>query len=208
MVALTHAPTNGGLINPAAAVGELCRSHGVFYVLDACQSVGQVPIDVKAIGCDVLSATSRKYLRGPRGVGLLYVGERALERCEPPFLDLHAATWTTDTTYEIRADAKRFENWETNVAAKLGLGAAVDYALGLEHREHVAPHPALANRLRRELTAAEDVDVHDKGDVLGGIVTFTVNGRAAAAGQERTPERWHQHERLVARIRPVRPDHR
>lgn len=179
MVALTHAPTNGGLINPAAEVGELCRNHGAFYVLDACQSVGQVPLDVRAIGCDVLSATSRKYLRGPRGAGLLYVGERALEQCEPPFLDLHAATWTTDSTYEIRPGAKRFENWETNVAAKLGLGAAVDYALALGIENTWPRIQALADRLRRELTALDDIDVHDKGTVRGGIVTFTVNGRTA-----------------------------
>ena len=179
MVALTHAPTNGGLINPAAEVGELCRHHGAFYVLDACQSVGQVPLDVRAIGCDVLTATSRKYLRGPRGAGLLYVGERVLEQCEPPFLDLHAATWTTDSTYEIRPGAKRFENWETNVAAKLGLGAAVDYALALGIENTWPRIQALADRLRSELTALDDVDVHDKGTVRGGIVTFTVNGRTA-----------------------------
>ena len=179
MVALTHAPTNGGLINPAAAVGELCRDHGVFYVLDACQSVGQVPIDVKAIGCDVLSATGRKYLRGPRGTGLLYVGERALERCEPPFLDLHAATWTTDSTYEVRPGAKRFENWEANIAAKIGLGAAVDYALGVGIDNTWPRIQALAERLRGDLAEMEQVDVRDKGAVRGGIVTFTVHGRSA-----------------------------
>ncbi len=179
MVALTHAPTNGGLINPVAAVGELCRDHGVFYVLDACQAVGQIPIDVTAIGCDVLSATSRKYLRGPRGVGLLYVGQRALERLEPPFLDLHAATWTDDDSYEIRPGAKRFENWETNVAAKLGLGAAVDYALGLGVQNTWPRIEALADTLRTQLASVDGVDVHDKGLTRGGIVTFTVDGRSA-----------------------------
>jgi selenocysteine lyase/cysteine desulfurase len=151
----------------------------VFYVLDACQSVGQVPIDVTTIGCDVLSATSRKYLRGPRGMGLLYVSDHALERCEPPFLDLHAATWTSDSTYTIRSDAKRFENWETNVAAKLGLGAAVDYALE-QGLENTWPRiQALADKLRRELRASDGVHGHDKGAVQGGIVTFTVDGRTA-----------------------------
>ena len=179
MVALTHAPTNGGLINPVAAVGELCRSHGVFYVLDACQAVGQIPIDVMAIGCDILSATSRKYLRGPRGVGLLYVGQRALGQLEPPFLDLHAATWTDDDNYEIRPGAKRFENWETNVAAKLGLGAAVDYALGLGVDNTWPRIEALADTLRTQLASVDGVDVHDKGLTRGGIVTFTVDGRSA-----------------------------
>ena len=120
MVTLTHLPTNDGLVNPAAEVGALCRRHDVLFVLDACQAVGHVPIDVEAIGCDVLSATGRKYLRGPRGTGFLYVGPRAFERLEPPFLDLHAAAWTGPRSYELRDDARRFENWETNHAARCG----------------------------------------------------------------------------------------
>ena len=177
MVALTHAPTNGGLINPAEQVGALCKRFDVFYVLDACQSAGQVPLDVGRIGCDVLSGTGRKYLRGPRGTGLLYTGPRALERIEPPFLDLHAAAWTSDTTYEIRPDARRFENWEGNVAGKLALGAAVDYALELGVEATFERLRELADNLRKSLSALDGVSVHDKGIVRGGIVTFTMDGR-------------------------------
>lgn len=176
MVALTHAPTNGGLINPVEAVGALCKQYDVFYVLDACQSAGQVPLDVSRISCDVLASTGRKYLRGPRGTGFLYAGPRALERIEPPFLDLHAAEWTGETTYEIRPDARRFENWETNYAGKLGLGAAVDYALELGIEATSERLCALGDNLRESLTALHGVSVHDKGAVRGGIVTFTVDG--------------------------------
>lgn len=176
MVAMTHIPTNGGLINPAEAVGELCRRHGVFYVLDACQSAGQVPLDVAAIGCDVLSGTGRKYLRGPRGTGFLYAGARALERIEPPFLDLHAAAWTGDERYEIRPDARRFENWETNYAGKLGLGAAVDYAIDLGIEPTSERLIALGARLRSRLAALDGVSVHDKGVDRCGIVTFALDG--------------------------------
>lgn len=175
MVALTHAPTNGGLINPAEAVGALCKQYDVFYVLDACQSAGQVPLDVGRIGCDVLSGTGRKYLRGPRGTGFLYAGSRALELIEPPFLDLHAADWTGDTTYEIRPDARRFENWEGNCAGKLGLGAAVDYALELGIEATSERLCGLAHSLRESLTELKGVSVHDKGVVRGGIVTFTID---------------------------------
>lgn len=184
MVALTHAPTNGGLVNPAAAVGDICRAHGVFYVLDACQSVGQLPIDVQQIGCDVLSATGRKYVRGPRGTGFLYVSDRALDVVEPPFLDLHAATWTSPDTYETRLDARRFETFETNYAARLGLGAAIDYAL------HVGLQPAsqrirhLAETLRTALTGIDGIRVHDKGHLRSGIVTFTSSD--SPAGDVRT----------------------
>jgi len=179
MVALTHVPTNGGLVNPAEAVGALCAAHDVFYVLDACQAVGQVPIDVDAIGCDVLSATGRKFLRAPRGTGFLYVGDRALARLVPPFLDLHAATWTGLDTYEMRADARRFENWETSHATKLGLGAAVDYALALGAESTWARIEALGAALRERLGEVDGVTVHDKGERRGGIVTFTVAGRPA-----------------------------
>ena len=183
MVALTHVPTNGGLVNPAEAVGTLCAAEDVFYVLDACQSVGQVPIDVTAIGCDVLSATGRKYLRAPRGTGFLYVSDRALDRLVPPFLDLHAATWTGIDTYEIRDDARRFENWETSHATKLGLGAAVDYALALGPESTWARIEALGAGLRERLDAVDGVTVHDKGERRGGIVTFTVAGRGAGEVQ-------------------------
>ena len=176
MVAMTLAPTNGGLINPAEAVGGLCKQYDVFYVLDASQSAGQVPLDVGRIGCDVLSGTGRKYLRGPRGTGFLYAGPRALERIEPPFLDLHAAAWTTDTTYEIRPGARRFESWEANYAGRLGLGAAVDYAIELGIEATSARLCELAADLRDSLTALDGVSVHDKGATRGGIVTFTVDG--------------------------------
>jgi cysteine desulfurase / selenocysteine lyase len=179
MVALTHGPTNGGLINPASAVGALCTAHDTFFVLDACQTAGQMPLDVAAIGCDVLTGTSRKYLRGPRGIGFLVASPRALQRIEPPFLDLHAATWGADDRYEIRGDARRFENWETNPAAKLGFGAAVDYALRLGVDTTWTRVQHLAEALRRGLHAIEGVEVRDKGLNRGGIVTFTVHGRSA-----------------------------
>ena len=174
LVAISWIPTQGGLVNPAAAVGKLTRAAGVPYLLDACQAAGHLPIDVHALGCDFLSATGRKYLRAPRGTGFLYVGREWIERLEPPFLDVHAARWVRDDTFEIRSDARRFEAWEHSVAARLGLGSAVDYAnsIGIDAiSERVT---MLGNLLRDRLGSVRGVTLRDLGAQRCGIVTFTV----------------------------------
>lgn len=180
LISINHVPTNTGLVNPAAAVGRIARDAGIVYLLDACQSVGQMPIDVDEIGCDLLSATSRKFLRGPRGVGFLYVRDTLIESLEPMTLDLHAASWVAADRYEIRRDAKRFEVWESSPALRLGLGAACDYALDLGLGPIWDRLSSLAASFRGALSGVPGVTVHDKGSVKGGIVTFSVSGRTAA----------------------------
>jgi selenocysteine lyase/cysteine desulfurase len=180
LIALAHVPTNGGLVQPAEAVGAVAREAGVFFLLDATQSVGQLPVDVRRIGCHALAGTSRKYLRGPRGAGFLWVTREWIDRLEPPLMEGHAAEWVEPDRYVLRPDGKRFEVWEANYAARLGFGAAVDYALALGLERIWARVRALGEALRERLAALPGVTVRDLGVVRGGIVSFTVRDVAAA----------------------------
>jgi selenocysteine lyase/cysteine desulfurase len=174
LVAITWVPTNGGLTNPAAEIGRVTRAHGIPYLLDACQAVGQMPVDVQAIGCDMLSATGRKFLRGPRGSGFLYVRRELMRRLEPPMIDHFGAPWVATDRYELRDDARRFETWENNYAARLGLGIAVDYALGIGLLAIEERCRLLATRLRTGLSDIAGARVHDLGHSPNAIVSFTI----------------------------------
>ena len=184
LVAVTHVPTNGGVVNPVEDVGRLCRAAGVPFLLDACQSVGQLPVDVDAVGCDFLAATGRKFLRAPRGIGFLYARRSRFETMDPAFLDLLGAEWVAPDRYELRPDARRFENWESNQAAIAGLREAVAYARswGLDAIADRVGH--LAEALRARLADVPGVAVHDLGTRRSGIVTFTKDGHPAGEIKE------------------------
>lgn len=175
-LSLTWLPANGGLINDAAALGRLARAAGVPYLIDAGQALGQLPVDVQALGCDVLKGAGRKHLRGPRGTALLYVRRGFLERLEPPWVDVQSAPWQAG----LRDDARRFETSEQPVALQLALGVALAEALALGVDRIAARVQALAALLRERLSTLPGVQVRDLGTgPRSGLVSFTVDGEAA-----------------------------
>ncbi len=176
LISVTHVPTYNGLVNPVNEIGEIANEYQILYLVDTCQSVGQMPLDVRQMGCDALSATGRKFLRGPRGTGFLYVRKQSLEKIPPPVLDLHSATWVEKDRYELQSGSRRYELFESNIAARIGLGVAAEYAMSLGLTEIYSRIRFLADRLRDLLSDIDGVTVRDKGVEKCGIVTFTIDG--------------------------------
>ncbi len=189
LIAITHIPSTAGNILPVEEIGKVARRQGILYLLDACQSAGHIPLDVEAIGCDMLAVTGRKYLRAPRGTGFLYVRAAVQDQLRLLFMDGHSIDWVSQENFKARDDARRFELYEKNRALVLGLGAAVGYALDLGIDRIADRIQTLAAVLRRHLAAIDGVTVHDRGDQLSGIVTFSVDHMDSADVRERLAEK-------------------
>jgi selenocysteine lyase/cysteine desulfurase len=177
LVTVSWIPTNSGLVQDVEAVGAVCEVAGVPFIVDACQAVGQMPVDVGRLRCDYLSATGRKFLRGPRGVGFLYASDRALARGDHPlFVDMRGATWVAPDRYQVAATAQRYEDWEFPYALVLGQAGAVRYALEVGLAEAQALAWGLADLLRRRLETIPGVRVLDRGSRRCAIVTAAIDG--------------------------------
>lgn len=181
LVAVTHVPTNSGLVQSVEAIGEICREYDVLYLVDACQSVGQLPVDVTQIHCDFLTATCRKFLRGPRGVGFLYVSDKVLmANMAPLFVDLHGASWESADSYQLEPTAKRFEDWEFPYALVLGAAEANRYALGVGIDAIAERNAQLCTILRTKLSQLPGVRLYDEGEQLSSIITLFSETKSAA----------------------------
>ena len=177
LLAVTWVPTNSGLIQPVEALGEIAEAAGVPYLIDGCQAIGEIPVHVDKLRCDFFSATARKFLRGPRGIGFLYVSDRALQRGDfPLYIDMRGADWVSANDFQAVPDARRFENWEFAYALVLGLGEAVRYALDVGVERGGRRARELAASLRTKLTGVQRVRVLDRGSELAAIVTAEING--------------------------------
>ncbi|AKD55757.1 aminotransferase class V-fold PLP-dependent enzyme [Spirosoma radiotolerans] len=180
LVAVTHVPTNSGLIQPVEAIGQFCREYDVLYLVDACQSVGQLLVDVQAIQCDFLTATCRKFLRGPRGMGFLYVSHKVLAaNMAPLFIDLHGASWESADTYKLEPTAKRFEDWEFAHALVLGAAEAHRYALSVGIGAIAERNAVLCRKLHTKLAQLPGVRLLDEGDRLSSIITLFSDRKSA-----------------------------
>ncbi|MEO7211460.1 aminotransferase class V-fold PLP-dependent enzyme [Mucilaginibacter sp.] len=188
LIAITQIPSTAGGMIPIVAIGKIARKHDILYLVDACQSAGQVPIDVKEIGCDMLSVTGRKYLRAPRGTGFLFVRKEVQNKLRLILMDSFAAEWVSETDFKIRNDARRFELYEKNRALTLGLGKAIEYALNIGVDRIWQRVQYLANTMRAQLSNIEGVTVHDFGAEQCGIVTFSVEGIESALVKSKLAE--------------------
>jgi len=189
LIAITHIPSAAGGMLPIIEIGKIANKHNILYLLDACQTVGHAPIDVKEIGCDMLSVTGRKYMRAPRGTGFLFVKRSLLDKLTISFMDGHTVEWMTCNDYKLRDGARRFELYEKNRALILGLGKAVDYALHIGMDRIWQRIQYLANIMRQQLKSIDGTAVHDTGDQQCGIVTFSVNGMEATTVKNKLAEK-------------------
>jgi cysteine desulfurase / selenocysteine lyase len=186
LIAVTHVPTNSGRIQPVELFGPVAREVSAWYLVDACQSVGQMPVDAVAIGADFLSVTGRKFLRGPRGTGLLYVSDRALDAgLEPLFIDMRGADWTADDDYSPQPTARRFEQWESSPALVLGLSVALHYAHAVGLGDIQKRNALLMNRLRLGLANVPGLRLLDEDEQLANLLLFTLPGQQPDALQAR-----------------------
>jgi selenocysteine lyase/cysteine desulfurase len=187
LLVLSHVPTTSGLVEPVERAGALARDAGVTFALDATQSVGQLPVDVRTIGCDIAFTTGRKFLRGPRGTGILYV--RAGLGLEPYAPDVRGADWVGDREWRTSTDARRFETWEAAHALRLGLGNALDEALALGPTAIAAHLVPMAAGLRAALANVPGVAIADPPRSPSAIVTFNVKGTSAGTVAARLGDR-------------------
>lgn len=185
LIAISHVPSSSGQINPVKEVGRIARTHNIPYLLDACQSVGQLAVNVRDIGCDMLTGTARKFLRGPRGMGFLYIKKGFMDRLAPVMLTNQAASWIAADRYELRDDARLMEAWERNVAGQLALGAAAQYLLDIGPEQAMERTAFLAKRLRDGLGTLKTVQPTDPGRHLSAIVTFRHNQLSPNAIKDR-----------------------
>jgi selenocysteine lyase/cysteine desulfurase len=176
LIAITHIASSSGNMLPIAEIGKIAAKHHIYYLVDACQTIGQVPIDVREINCDMLSVTGRKFLRGPRGTGFLYVRRGVQDALKPIFMDGYTAQLVSKDEFKIRNDGRRFEVYERNRALTLGLGKAIEYALNIGVDRIWQRVQELTGLMRQELEGIHGITVHDKGDQKCGIVTFSVDG--------------------------------
>jgi selenocysteine lyase/cysteine desulfurase len=180
LIAITHIASTAGAVVPVIEIGKIARRHNILYLVDACQTVGQIPVNVKEISCDILSATGRKYLRAPRGTGFLYVRKEIQNTLKILFMDGHTAQLINENAFEIRNDARRFELFEKNRALTLGLGKAIEYAMEIGMGRIWQRIQFLAGVLRRKLGEIDGITVHDHGEQKSGIVTFSVGGMGSS----------------------------
>jgi cysteine desulfurase / selenocysteine lyase len=175
LIAISHAVAHGSIINPVEEIGKLAKKYGAYYIVDGCQTVGQIKVDVQSIQCDAYMTTGRKWLCGPRGTGFLYVKSSSQMRTTQ--LDLASADLIFDDNLnliriEVRNDAKQFELWEKSFANLLGLSSAIEECLESKIEVISVKIQELSNKLRFAASSNENIKLIGKTISLSGILGF------------------------------------
>jgi selenocysteine lyase/cysteine desulfurase len=184
LLAITHIPTNSGLVQPVNEIAKIYSEYAEnytdksWYILDACQSAGQMKLDVRKLKCDFLSVTCRKFLRGPRGTGALFVSDRALQNgLEPMFIDMRGAEWKEKNLYEQQPTAMRYEDWEFAYSTVVGTREAIKYCLAIGENKIWQQVKLLSSFMRSKLEAVDGIRVLDRGPELSSSVSFYIKDK-------------------------------
>ena len=228
LVAISSVQFASGFRTDLATLGEHCTSKGVLLCVDAIQSLGAMPIDVKAMNIDFLSADGHKWLCGPEGLGIFYVRKELQGHLRPSCVGwLSMKNWSDFSHYqfEFRDDIRRYDSGAYNLAGIYALGGAIDLLLEIGLERITARILALTDRMVADLrdkgyriyssrrpTEASGIvsfysDVHDHEAVQRHLRSEHRIVIAARGGRLRASPHVYNSEKEIDRLIEVLPRH-
>ncbi|HXV45840.1 MAG TPA: aminotransferase class V-fold PLP-dependent enzyme [Nitrososphaera sp.] len=182
MVTMSHALYNTGAIMPLEQVGKIAKENDVLFCVDAAQSAGTIPVDVKKIGCDFMAFPGFKWLCGPTGIGAFYCSKKASEVLMPPAVGVESATLSDKNVIAYYDMPTRFQAGFRNFPGAAGLEASMRYVLRIGLEEVRKRNMKAANALCEEVGKIPGVKLYgpDDENMRTSIVTFMAQTDSSA----------------------------